>query len=147
MAVGVVTNTEIEDATPAGMVAHTRRRSDYEDIVEMFYKAPPDVMMGGGAAISCRSRGRTPREDEVDYVDKFKDAGYASRRPTRHGAAAADIGDARLLGLFNDGNMDGVLDRRFLKRGTASEVSRSAGPDPGGARRVAGSLAQRAASC
>ena len=29
MAVGVVTNTEIEDATPAGMVAHTRRRADF----------------------------------------------------------------------------------------------------------------------
>ena len=28
MAVGVVTNTEIEDATPAAMVAHTRRRVD-----------------------------------------------------------------------------------------------------------------------
>ncbi len=34
MAVGVVTNTEIEDATPAGMVAHTRRRGDYNDIVQ-----------------------------------------------------------------------------------------------------------------
>ena len=27
MAVGIVTNTEIEDATPAAMVAHTRRRA------------------------------------------------------------------------------------------------------------------------
>ena len=31
MAVGVVTNTEIEDATPAAMVAHTRRRADYNE--------------------------------------------------------------------------------------------------------------------
>src|SRR5499425_2895259 len=36
MAVGVVTNTEVEDATPAAMVAHTRRRSDYDPIVQMF---------------------------------------------------------------------------------------------------------------
>ena len=49
LAVGVVTNTEIEDATPAGMVAHTRRRADYNDIVEMFYKVQPDVIMGGGS--------------------------------------------------------------------------------------------------
>ncbi len=41
MAVGVVTNTEIEDATPAGMVAHVRRRSDYDDIVRMFYELEP----------------------------------------------------------------------------------------------------------
>src|SRR5215475_9422135 len=43
MAVGVVTNTEIEDATPAGMVAHTRRRADFEDIVKMFFAVQPDV--------------------------------------------------------------------------------------------------------
>src|SRR5882757_4259540 len=33
MAVGVVTNTEIEDATPAAMVAHTRRCAEYDRIV------------------------------------------------------------------------------------------------------------------
>ena len=33
LSVGVVTNTEIEDATPAGVVSHTRRRADYNDIV------------------------------------------------------------------------------------------------------------------
>jgi alkaline phosphatase len=44
MAVGVVTNTEIEDATPAAMVAHVRRRGDYDEIVRMFYEAKPDVM-------------------------------------------------------------------------------------------------------
>src|SRR6185503_161259 len=47
MAVGVVTNTEIEDATPAGMVAHTRRRADYNDIVAMFHKVKPEVILGG----------------------------------------------------------------------------------------------------
>ena len=28
MAIGIVSNTEIEDATPAAMIAHTRRRGD-----------------------------------------------------------------------------------------------------------------------
>ncbi len=50
MAVGIVTNTEIEDATPAAMVAHTRRRTDYDRIVEQFFAAKPDVLMGGGLA-------------------------------------------------------------------------------------------------
>ena len=58
MAVGVVTNTEIEDATPAAMVAHVRRRSDYDEIVRMFYEAKPEVMMGGGSGSSCPSRTR-----------------------------------------------------------------------------------------
>ena len=48
MAVGIVTNTEIEDATPAAMVAHTRRRAEYDHIVEQFFAAKPDVLMGGG---------------------------------------------------------------------------------------------------
>ena len=30
MAIGIVTNTEVEDATPAAMVAHTRRRAAYD---------------------------------------------------------------------------------------------------------------------
>src|SRR6516225_6939018 len=50
MAVGIVTNTEIEDATPAAMVAHVRRRSEYDRIVEQFFAAKPDVIMGGGRA-------------------------------------------------------------------------------------------------
>ena len=37
MAVGIVTNTEIEDATPAAMLAHTRRRAEYDRIVEQFF--------------------------------------------------------------------------------------------------------------
>ena len=72
LAVGVVTNTEIEDATTAGMVAHTRLRSDYDDIVRMFYKDQPDVIMGGGATPFLPKRW-----DPVNYVDKFKEAGYA----------------------------------------------------------------------
>ena len=50
MAIGIVTNTEIEDATPAAMVAHTRRRAAYDEIVAQFFAARPDVLMGGGAA-------------------------------------------------------------------------------------------------
>ena len=50
MAVGIVTNTEIEDATPAAMVAHTRRRSEYDRIVEQFLAAKPEVVMGRGRA-------------------------------------------------------------------------------------------------
>src|SRR5262245_51158557 len=50
LAVGIVTNTEIEDATPAAMVAHTRRRAEYDPIVDQFFAAKPDVIMGGGAA-------------------------------------------------------------------------------------------------
>ncbi|HUJ36285.1 MAG TPA: alkaline phosphatase [Hyphomicrobium sp.] len=117
LAVGVVTNTEIEDATPAGMVAHTRLRSDYEDIVRMFYAVQPDVIMGGGAAPFLPKRW-----DPVSYIDKFKEAGYAfAANATELKAEAAKPETRKLLGLFNDGNMDGALDRKFLKKGTVSK--------------------------
>ena len=69
MAVGIVTNTEIEDATPAAMVAHTRRRVEYDRIVEQLYAARPDVIMGGGKAnFLPKSAAGSKRRDETDYI-------------------------------------------------------------------------------
>src|SRR3954465_15540763 len=77
MAIGIVTNTEIEYATPAAMVAHTRRRAAYDEIVEQYFAAKPDVLMGGGSAnFLPQSAAASKRKDEVDYIAKFRDAGY-----------------------------------------------------------------------
>ena len=119
MAVGVVTNTEIEDATPAGMVAHTRRRSDYNDIVEMFYKVQPDVIMGGGSVNwLAKSTPGSRRTDENDFIKKFEALGYTFVGTNTEMLAADKAGASKLLGLFNTGNVDGALDRMFLKKGT-----------------------------
>ena len=84
MAVGIVTNTEIEDATPAAMVAHTRRRATYDQIVEQFFAAKPDVLMGGGSAnFLPKGAPGARRKDDVDYVARFRDAGYAGRHRPR----------------------------------------------------------------
>ena len=92
MAVGDVTTTEIEDATPAGMVAHVRRRSDYDDIVRMFFEVKPDVMMGGGSAYFLpKSDPAGKRKDEENYLEKFKAAGYRfAATATEMKAAAAE---------------------------------------------------------
>lgn len=120
MAVGVVTNTEIEDATPAGMVAHTRRRADYNDIVKMFYDVRPDVIMGGGSPnFLAKSTPGSKRTDDTDYIKRFEEAGYKFVS-TRTELAAAN-GAPKLLGLFNTGNLDGALDRFFLKKGTVDK--------------------------
>src|SRR3989442_2201692 len=39
LAGGIVTNTQIEDATSAAMVAHTRRRAEYDRIVDHMFNA------------------------------------------------------------------------------------------------------------
>ncbi|MBH5402837.1 alkaline phosphatase [Bradyrhizobium sp. CNPSo 4010] len=119
MAIGIVTNTEIEDATPAAMVAHTRRRAAYDDIVEQFFAAKPDVLMGGGSAnFLPKSAAGSKRKDETDYIAKFRDAGYqVATTASELSASSAKQETSKLLGLFATGNMDGVLDRKFLKGG------------------------------
>lgn len=119
MAIGIVTNTEIEDATPAAMVAHTRRRAAYDQIVEQFFAAKPDLLLGGGAAnFLPQAEAISKRKDDLDYIAKFRDAGYAyAATATELDALAAKPETRKLLGLFAPGNMDGVLDRKFLKGG------------------------------
>src|SRR5882762_1129885 len=120
MSVGVVTNTEIEDATPAAMVAHTRRRSDYNDIVKMFFDVQPDVILGGGSVnFLAKSTPGSKRTDEDDFIKKFEGAGYTFASTKNELAAAA--GKPKVLGLFNTSNVDGALDRLFLKKGTVDK--------------------------
>ena len=123
MAIGIVTNTEIEDATPAAMVAHTRRRTEYDRIVEQYFAAKPDVLMGGGRAnFLPKSENGSRRRDESDFVAQFRAAGYSlALTGPEMVSAAKDPGTTKLVGLFTLGNMDGALDRKFLKGGTVGK--------------------------
>jgi alkaline phosphatase len=120
MAVGIVTNTEVQDATPAGIVAHDRDRRDYDNITRMLFDARPDVLMGGGRAYFLpKAAEGSKRKEETDYLAKFKEAGYTYvSNNTEMMAAAKDPKTKQLLGLFHMSNMDGALDRRILKKGT-----------------------------
>ncbi|MCZ7593741.1 MAG: alkaline phosphatase [Hyphomicrobium sp.] len=125
MAVGIVTDTEIEDATPAGMVAHTRRRTDYNNIVSMFYAVQPEVILGGGTPhFLPKGEPRAKREDNQNYISKFEEAGYTFVDTAMQlAAAAARPETTKLLGLFNDKNIDGALDRKLLKKGTVGKFA------------------------
>ncbi len=118
MSVGIVTNTEIQDATPAAMIAHTRRRAAYDQIVEHYFAAQPDVLLGGGLAnFLPQGAPGARRRDTIDFVAKFKEAGYAfASTGTELKAVPQDT--KKLLGLFTPGNMDGALDRKVLKAGS-----------------------------
>jgi alkaline phosphatase len=120
LAIGVVTNTEIQDATPAAMVAHTRNRRDYNDIIPMYFNVQPDVMLGGGTPnFLPASDAIGKRPDGEDYIAKFKGAGYAYTTTNTEMKAASQLpATKKLLGLFNKANIDGALDRRILKAGT-----------------------------
>ncbi len=123
MAVGIVTNTEIQDATPASMVAHTRRRSDYDIITRQLYESEAEVIMGGGSSnFLPKSTPGSRRADEQNFIDRFKQSGYVFATTEKEMLEAAGRADTkRLLGLFNLRNMDGALDRFFLKKGTVDK--------------------------
>lgn len=122
MSVGVVTNSEIEDATPAGVVAHTRKRSDFDDIVGMFLDVHPAVIMGGGSPhFLAKSTPGSKRKDDVDYLKKFEAAGYTFVSTKTEMEKAVAEGKSKILGLYNTGNIDGALDLKYLKKGTVSK--------------------------
>jgi alkaline phosphatase len=119
LGIGIVTNTEVQDATPAAMIAHTRRRGTYDEIVAQYFAARPDVLMGGGAAnFLPQGAPGSRRKDDIDYIARFREVGYPIATTAGELNAMAAKSDTRqLLGLFTTGNMDGALDRRFLKGG------------------------------
>ncbi|WP_235941384.1 alkaline phosphatase [Paenibacillus puerhi] len=111
MSVGVVSTAEIEDATPAAVVGHTRRRSDYVPIVDQFYKLQPEVILGGGSATFLpQSVPGSKRKDEKDFFQLFEQSGYqVVENATQLKNVSGDT--KKLLGLFHTGNMDVYYDR------------------------------------
>lgn len=122
-AIGVVSDAEIEDATPASVVAHTRRRSDKADIVGMFYEVRPEVILGGGSAYFLpQGTPGSKRKDSTNYLELFQKDGYKFVSDRTELLAAVD-GKApqKLLGLFHTGNMDGWIDRHQWKGNTVKK--------------------------
>ena len=120
MAVGIVTNTEIEDATPAAMIAHTRRRATFDQIVEQFYAAQArgadGRRLGELPAERRARRAAEGRRGLHQEIPRGRLRGGPDRAGNDRGRQAA--GTTKLLGLFHTGAMDGALDRKFLKGGT-----------------------------
>ncbi|MTH36302.1 alkaline phosphatase [Paracoccus limosus] len=120
--IGVVTTAEVEDATPAAVVSHTRKRSDKAEIVGMLYNVQPDVLLGGGSAYFLKSDvPGSKRKDDKDYIKMFGDAGYTIATTGTELAASAGTNTGKILGLFHTGNMDTWLDRNELKKGTVEK--------------------------
>ncbi|WP_027486726.1 alkaline phosphatase [Allorhizobium undicola] len=123
--IGIVSGAELEDATPAAVVAHTRLRAEKAAIAEMMYEIKPDVLLGGGSAYFLpKSVPGSKRKDDKDFIGMFKQAGYEIATDKTELANAK--GD-KLVGLFHTGNMDSVLDRDFLKKGTVDKFPNQPG--------------------
>lgn len=117
--VGVVSTAELQDATPAAVVAHTRLRADKPEINQMLFDVQPEVVLGGGSAYFLpQATAGSKRKDDLDFIAQFREAGYTLATSAEELVAAAGTNSGKLLGLFHTGNMDVALDRKFLKKGT-----------------------------
>ncbi|MFB9953081.1 alkaline phosphatase [Rhizobium puerariae] len=125
--IGIVATAEVEDATPAAVVSHTRSRNDKAEIVGMLLDVKPDVLLGGGSAYFLpKEVAGSKRKDDKDYIKLFKDAGYSLATDKNELAANAKA-NGLLLGLFHPGNLDVALDREFLKKGTVDKYPNQPG--------------------
>ncbi|QIB35737.1 alkaline phosphatase [Ancylobacter pratisalsi] len=126
--IGIVAKSEVEDATPAAVVAHTRLRARKAEIVGDLFDIKPEVLLGGGSAYFLpKATPGSKRKDEKDYVQMFRDAGYTLATSKDELATAAGTNSGKILGLFHTGNMDAELDRQFLKKGTVSKFPNQPG--------------------
>ncbi len=117
MATGVVTTADVTDATPAAMLAHTRRRAEMNFIADSMLNPAqrPDVIMGGGSKhFYPQSDKVSARKDDKNLVKSFEDLGYAfssNKKELDNTPASAD----KLLGLYHNDNMNVYVDRGMLK--------------------------------
>ncbi|CUX67842.1 MULTISPECIES: alkaline phosphatase [Agrobacterium] len=120
--IGIISTAEVQDATPAAVVAHTRKRGDKAEINGMLFDVKPDVLFGGGSAYFLpQATAGSKRKDDKDYIAMFKEAGYTLATSKTELAAASGTNTGKILGLFHTGNMDTTLDREFLKKGTTAK--------------------------
>ncbi|MBU3539790.1 alkaline phosphatase [Polynucleobacter sp. UB-Tiil-W10] len=123
MAVGIVSDAELEDATPGAMVSHTRRRADKQYIADQLKASGAEVILGGGSAYFYpQSDKGSKRKDEKNLVEGFKSEGYQLAFTKQELLAASQSKSTKkLFGVFHPDNMDGSLDRLYLKKNTVEQ--------------------------
>jgi alkaline phosphatase len=154
---GIVTTTDVTDATPAAFGVHTSNRGAGTGIADQFLdeavpKANLRVLLGGGrswflpsgvAGSSRSSSSDYQLPDELaagwgvkagakdsarDLLQDFQTAGF-SYVGDRQKLAALPPGTTRLLGLFQLGHLNAALDRIDRRRGRSTVVNEYGFPE------------------
>jgi len=117
--VGLITTSEIWDASPAAFSVHARNRSEGANIVDQYLALEPFVIMGGGADFFLPKPGGK-RDDGKDIVAGFRGKGYTV---ARNGAELRSARAGPLLGLFSDESLDHTIDRAGGDEPTLAEMT------------------------
>ncbi len=114
-ATGIVSNTTITHATPAGWIAKHLNRRDEENIAEQYAAFKADVMIGGGIEAFAPNL----RSDGKDLFKPFVDDGYS---------VVTDLDNFRMaqpdkiLAVLSEDHVPYEIDRRF--RGVSAPTHR-----------------------
>lgn len=121
---GIVTTSDVTDATPAGQGAHTLLRGLGFDIARQYVDGSInqgnqfDVIMGGGLE-RFNARTATNSGDTRNLVTELQSAGYTfvQNRAALNALPANNAPD-KIIGLFRTGNMNVAYDKLGLVRPT-----------------------------
>jgi alkaline phosphatase len=116
MSVGVVTTTDLSDATPAAVWAHGRNRSDLNRntyLVQALEGGYIDVLMGGGARrMIPQTVEGSRRADDRNLFEEYEAAGFTvATTATELRDVMSAGGVERLLGVFHPSDLNVWLDR------------------------------------
>lgn len=100
-ATGLVTNTTITHATPAGFGAHVENRGSEADIAPQYLDNKIDVIMGGGRSNFLPKS--TPGSGRSDERDLLTEAANAQYRIALTRDAMMSVKSGKILGLFQMG--------------------------------------------
>ncbi|KAL1921376.1 uncharacterized protein VTP21DRAFT_11092 [Calcarisporiella thermophila] len=128
-AIGIVTTAEVQDATPAAVFSHTRRRSDKAIITDQLIRGVAnfsepvraDVFLGGGGAYFHNNTGGKSLNGQNYYDIYQNEFGYAVVYDKNELANYTD--SKPLLGIFHQGNMNVWLDRNVYTDNLKSQKS------------------------
>lgn len=148
---GIVTTSDVTDATPAAFATHSQNRTMSSAIADQFFDRRAEnrlrVLMGGGRRWFWPGGSRSAATDEAmpaelagawgggtgavdpkrDVIGAFQEAGWTFVK-NRSGMEQAESGRP-LLGLFAPGNMNVAMDKIAGRRGTSTVTADYGEPD------------------
>ena len=120
MATGLVTTSGITDATPASFAAHVAHRSDEASVAVQEIQLGVDVLLGGRKQFFLSEAAGGMRKDDRNLLEEARTAGYIL---VGTAAELQQATGAKLLGLFNMGNMAFEIDRAKTGEPSLAEMT------------------------
>ncbi|HWP82224.1 MAG TPA: alkaline phosphatase [Bacteroidota bacterium] len=116
MATGLVTTTEIVDATPAAFASHVTHRRGHNVIAQQLVESRIDVLLGGGKNhFLPRGTGSSERTDDIDLLERIKQLGYTY---VENSEELTQTDSEKIFGLFPTENISSVTPDPTIQRMT-----------------------------